>query len=266
MSFEEAAHRPLLGSAGVSPGRDEDQESVSTVARRASTSVRGFEAACRDVQQGNARSLVKTVETAMRAADVAKRDLAVFQEQQQRQQQRLTTIEKKRNANLYEKLIQEFQAALKDLETRSRGAAEAQRELTAISGRKEDDPFEGSAQRSLQSQQRQQTEDAVLRDTINFNNEDLQQREEAFGRLQSDVQKINGMYRQVAVLVEQQGESVNQIGNLMEETHNLAQSGLDELQRSKMYKRRINPYLCWFAILLLLVVAVMITLLATHKI
>jgi hypothetical protein len=107
--------------------------------------------------------------------------------------------------------------------------------------------------------------EALLRDTVAFNQVDLQQRERDFANLQRSVHQLNEIYTDVAVLVERQGEDVRQVERQTDAAAAQTQAGLGELLKSSLYNRTVNPCAFWVMIVLFLAALVVLLLLLLRK-
>ena len=107
--------------------------------------------------------------------------------------------------------------------------------------------------------------EALLRDTVAFNQVDLQQRERDFANLQRTVHQLNEIYTDVAVLVERQGEDVRQVERQTDAAAAQTQAGLGELLKSSLYNRTVNPCAFWVMVVLFLAALVVLLLLLLRK-
>ncbi|GBG30091.1 Syntaxin, putative [Hondaea fermentalgiana] len=252
---------------------------ASAARRKAARAVREFEAAAREALRckDEPRRVGPLAESATRSAEQARARLSELA----RECASLPAEEQQRVEPMNQRLVSAFEAQCKALDSGLRGAMAAQQEATgaATAGRRGDNPFgDGSfapgqqqQQQMLQRQQQDEEQRAALEQRLLheqavFNQEDLSQRESEFTRLRQNVNQLNEISREVATLVHEQGEDIEAIGANVDTAHENTRGGLEELRKTAMYRRKVNPFTCGFAALLALFVIVLVVLLAKHKI
>mmetsp|Transcript_17720 Transcript_17720/g.34895 ORF Transcript_17720/g.34895 Transcript_17720/m.34895 type:complete len:312 (+) Transcript_17720:147-1082(+) len=125
---------------------------------------------------------------------------------------------------------------------------------------------EGQDVEQLRLQEQQRMEQRLLRERAELNQEDLAMRESEFSQLQQNVWRLNDISREVATLVHAQGEDVEEVATNAERANDGTRAGLEELRKTAMYRRKINPVTCTFASVLALLALALIILIVTGKI
>jgi len=98
----------------------------------------------------------------------------------------------------------------------------------------------------------------LMQDTIMFNREDTILREKELQNLHTNVVQVNSMFRDLAVLVEEQTEDINDIESNILNVAETTDAALAELVKSNLNKRKISPIACWLLIILVVVALVIV--------
>ncbi|XP_054604342.2 syntaxin-7 isoform X1 [Nothobranchius furzeri] len=177
-------------------------------------------------QQGN--NLAKETDKLMKAFTA----LPIGPDQRQRKLQK-------------ERLLNDFSAALNSFQRTQRQAAEREREYVArvrassrvSSGGQPEDSFGNAPQNYSQ----------VQAQTEAFNEEDLrliQERESAIRQLESDITDINDIFKDLGMMVHEQGDMIDSIEANVETADNCVQNASQQLTQAASYQQSHRKKIC----------------------
>ena len=142
-----------------------------------------------------------------------------------------------------ERLHSDFTRALNNFQDTQRLVAKKEKELLqkarnapsnlqSIQGQKnlidiEDGHHQGDVQQYQQIQ---------LQENVDL--EQLQERQRAFNQLESDILDVNTIFKDLAMLVHDQGDMIDSIEANVESTHVTIQNGTEQLQQAEAYQSR----------------------------
>ena len=92
--------------------------------------------------------------------------------------------------------------------------------------------------------------------------QDLEARAEAFRKLEADIVDINQLFREVAVMVHDQGQTVDDVEKNTGNARDLVEQGLNELKQAEKLKRKSRKKQCIIAIVCAVVLLIIIVVLA----
>ncbi|XP_071759697.1 syntaxin-7 isoform X2 [Centroberyx gerrardi] len=151
-----------------------------------------------------------------------------------------------------ERLVNDFSSALNSFQKTQRQVADKEREFVArvrassrVSGGQPEDSF-GHAP-SLQSDAQ------VLAQAEAITEEDLrliQERESAIRQLESDITDINDIFKDLGMMVHEQGDMIDSIEANVENADMSVQSGTQQLARAADYQRSSRKKICILMIVL----------------
>ena len=95
------------------------------------------------------------------------------------------------------------------------------------------------------------------------NIQDLEARAEAFRKLEADIVDINQLFREVAVLVHEQGQTLDDVEKNTGNSRDLVEQGLNELKQAEKLKRKSRKKQCIIAIVCAVVLLIIIIVLAS---
>ncbi|KAF4972556.1 hypothetical protein FSARC_903 [Fusarium sarcochroum] len=174
---------------------------------------------------------------------------------------RLQTWEELTKQQKYEqtKVSSDFQAALQEFQSLQRRALEKQRaSVTAARAAQEGEPTEGGAQSDTQLEQLQQQEQQIQsapQDEVDFQEALIIEREEEIRNIEQGVGDLNVLFRQVAQIVNEQGEQLGTIADNVENVRDdTRQADVENRQAARYQKAARNKSCC-----LLLILAVILT-------
>ncbi|KAJ4269573.1 SNAP receptor [Fusarium torreyae] len=173
---------------------------------------------------------------------------------------RLQTWEELTKQQKYEqtKVSSDFQAALQEFQSLQRRALEKQRaSVTAARAAQEGEPTEGgqSDTQLEQLQQQEQLSQLAPQDEVDFQEALIIEREEEIRNIEQGVGDLNVLFRQVAQIVNEQGEQLDTIETNVENVRDdTRQADVENRQAARYQKAARNKSCC-----LLLILAVILT-------
>ncbi|RGP72732.1 syntaxin 7 [Fusarium longipes] len=173
---------------------------------------------------------------------------------------RLQTWEDLTKQQKYEqtKVSSDFQAALEEFQGLQRRALEKERaSITAARAAHEGESTEGAPSETQLEQLQQQEQRIVLapQDEVDFQEALIIEREEEIRNIEQGVGDLNVLFRQVAQIVNEQGEQLGSIADRVEDVReNTRQADVENRQAARYQKAARNKSCC-----LLLILAVILT-------
>eukprot|EP00252_Welwitschia_mirabilis_P018114 TRINITY_DN40306_c0_g1_i1.p1 TRINITY_DN40306_c0_g1~~TRINITY_DN40306_c0_g1_i1.p1 ORF type:complete len:270 (-),score=53.27 TRINITY_DN40306_c0_g1_i1:160-969(-) len=162
------------------------------------------------------------------------------------------------------KLVKDFQAVLKDFQKSQQVAAEREKiqsvippsssAPTAAGWRIEDD----EEHRRLLEQQRQQL--IHLENETTFNEAIIDERGQGITEIQKQVVEVNDIFKDLAVLVNDQGTIIDDIGSNIENSHTATAQARSNLAKASKSQKNRNCLSCWLPFLILGAVALVVIL------
>ncbi|XP_075904448.1 syntaxin-7 isoform X2 [Nelusetta ayraudi] len=184
-------------------------------------------------QQGN--QLAKETDRLMKAFTA----LPVSPDQRQRKIQR-------------ERLLNDFSAALNSFQKVQREAASRERDFVArvrassrVSGGQPDDNF-GHMPSFLGDSQVQSQAEVITEEDL----QQIQERESAIRQLESDIVDINDIFKDLGMMIHEQGDMIDSIEANVENAESHVQSGTQQLARAADYQQRSRKKICILLVLL----------------
>ncbi|KAL5021134.1 hypothetical protein ScPMuIL_000289 [Solemya velum] len=166
-----------------------------------------------------------------------------------------------------ERLTEMFSDALKDFQTVQRSAAEAQKasvaRARAHSSSFSKSPFEDDSQGQFEeftpgfSQTKQ-----VLQMEEDVDLELLRQREDDIKKLERDIIDVNQIFKDLGMLVHEQGEMLGLIEGNVERAQVEVQEGTQQLSKARDYQSKARRKKCCIIVIVLVVLAIIITIIA----
>ncbi|OBS22383.1 hypothetical protein FPOA_08720 [Fusarium poae] len=173
---------------------------------------------------------------------------------------RLQTWEDLTKQQKYEqtKVSSDFQAALQEFQSLQRRALEKERaSVTAARAAQEGEGGEGAPSETQLEQLQQQEQRIVLapQDEVDFQEALIIEREEEIRNIEQGVGDLNVLFRQVAQIVNEQGEQLGSIADRVEDVReDTRQADVENRQAARYQKAARNKSCC-----LLLILAVILT-------
>lgn len=118
---------------------------------------------------------------------------------------------------------------------------------------------DASDERSLveEERRRQQAQLQAQGETIDTDLELLQEREEQIRRLEGDILDINTIFKDLSLLVHEQGETIDTIESNVEQASGNVEAGRDQLSQAANYQRRARKKVCVLIIILTIIAGVL---------
>lgn len=114
-------------------------------------------------------------------------------------------------------------------------------------------PFTGQSETFLQKAIQEQGRGQVL-DTIN----EIQERHDAVKDMEKNLQELHQVFLDMAVLVQAQGEQLDDIESHVQRASSFVRGGTQELGKAKVYQRNTRKWTCYLIILLLVIALIII--------
>lgn len=183
--------------------------------------------------------------------------------QSEQKQQRML---KDRLTNEFSGVLSSFQAAQRQLADREKAtintrnasatndpfALEVKQPGGQLASPYGSDPFASPPQQQQMSLQAEQNIDMEL----------MQERERELRQLEHDIRDVNTIFKDLAVLVHEQGETIDSIEANVENASVHVEEGVTQLQRAKEYQAKARKKKCILLLILLIVVAIIVVILA----
>ncbi|XP_051265285.1 syntaxin-7 [Dicentrarchus labrax] len=151
-----------------------------------------------------------------------------------------------------ERLLNDFSAALNSFQKIQRQAADKEREFVArvrassrVSGGQPDDSFGNVSPFHSDSQAQAQAE-AITEEDLRL----IQERESSIRQLESDITDINDIFKDLGMMVHEQGDMIDSIEANVENADVSVQSGTQQLARAAEYQRSSRKKICILMIVL----------------
>lgn len=116
----------------------------------------------------------------------------------------------------------------------------------------------GESETFLQKAIQEQGRGQIL-DTI----QEIQERHDAVKDIQKNLMELHQVFLDMAVLVESQGEQLNDIEGNVKRAHSIVQRGTETLQEARVYQKSSRKWTC-YAIIILTIIVILIVLLTVQ--
>nr|ARQ31701.1 vacuolar SNARE SYP22 [Petunia x hybrida] len=152
------------------------------------------------------------------------------------------------------KLAKDFQAVLKEFQKAQRLAAERETAYTPFipqavlpssytDGELDTTSDKGPEQRALLVESRRQ-EVLLLDNEISFNEAIIEEREQGIQEVQQQIGEVNEIFKDLAVLVHEQGTMIDDIGSNIENSHASTAQGRSQLAKAAKTQRSNSSLTC----------------------
>jgi hypothetical protein len=159
------------------------------------------------------------------------------------------------------KLNREFQASLKEFQDLQRTALEKERAATAASRAALEDQS-GSPSATSPDGQRQHQEQEQLRlasqEEVDFQESLIIERESEIRNIEQSVGELNELFRDVAHMIHEQGEQLDIIAEVVEDTRDDTRAAHLELNSASRYQKNARNRMCCLLLILLVVLTIII--------
>lgn len=116
----------------------------------------------------------------------------------------------------------------------------------------------GESETFLQKAIQEQGRGQIL-DTI----QEIQERHDAVKDIQKNLMELHQVFLDMAVLVESQGEQLNDIEGNVKRAHSIVKRGTETLQEARVYQKSSRKWTC-YAIIILTIIVILIVLLTVQ--
>ncbi|KAH7288047.1 hypothetical protein KP509_31G009300 [Ceratopteris richardii] len=168
------------------------------------------------------------------------------------------------------KLAKDFQAVLNDFQNAQRVAAEKEATYTPIlqvqvnSNQTTEDAQlsdEARERQYLLSQQKRQ-ELIQLENEVVFNEAIIEEREQGIKDIQQQIVEVNEIFKDLAVLVHEQGVMIEDIDSNIQSTHSTTTQANSQLAKAAKSQKSNSSLMCWlliaFGVILVVVIVVLV--------
>ncbi|XP_039062924.1 syntaxin-21-like [Hibiscus syriacus] len=167
------------------------------------------------------------------------------------------------------KLAKDFQAALKDFQKAQRLAAERETAYTPsvpkgdLSSSFDAHAVEKKSSKSLEQQQLLVSKRQVLLENeITFNEAIIEERDNGIKEVQQQISEVNEIFKDLAILVHEQGAMIDDIGSNIENSHSATVQATSHLKKASKNQRANSSTRCLlvliFGIILLIFIIVVV--------
>ncbi|KAL4565792.1 hypothetical protein LXL04_029898 [Taraxacum kok-saghyz] len=171
------------------------------------------------------------------------------------------------------KLAKDFQAVLKEFQKAQRLSAERETAYSPsvpqpiLPSRNEasEDAISGTSpeQRALLVDRRQVLQEVLLLDNeIAFNEAIIEERDQGIQEIQNQIGEVNEIFKDLAVLVHEQGTMIDDIGSNIENSHAATLQGKSHLAKASKTQRSNSSMTCLLFVILGIVLLIVIIILA----
>lgn len=168
------------------------------------------------------------------------------------------------------KLAKDFQAVLKDFQKAQRLAAERETAYTpfvpqaVLPSSYTSSEIDGSSDKSMEQRallvESRRQEVLLLDNEIAFNEAVIEEREHGIQEIQEQIGEVNEIFKDLAVLVHEQGAMIDDIGSNIEGSHAATAQGKSQLSKAAKTQKNNMSLVCLllviFGIILLIVIIV----------
>ena len=117
----------------------------------------------------------------------------------------------------------------------------------------EEERYSVSSKLSLEERQ-----SLAFQNVSQLNEEDLKRRQEEITHIEKDMVIVNNMFKDVAGMIVQQGEMLNQAETHVDKAQQETGEAVNELRRADKYQKSGSKKMCYIFVIVLIVVIVLI--------
>ncbi|XP_076827933.1 syntaxin-12 [Brachyhypopomus gauderio] len=161
-----------------------------------------------------------------------------------------------------DRLMNDFSAALNNFQAVQRRAAEMEREsvarvrtasrMLAEEGSQNDQLVTFEKNEDWRESQSHTEEERITEEDLEM----IKERETNIQQLESDIMDVNQIFKDLAVMIHDQGDMIDSIEANVENAEVHVDHGAEHLQRAAYYQRKSRKRMCFFALVLSLVLTV----------
>lgn len=169
-------------------------------------------------------------------------------------------VEYRQRKLLQERLTEEFLNAIKGFQAIQRKAALKEKESYARARRSTNsslvDPFNGPDGNQFDDDDQPQRTAMQMEMDDEVDLAALREREQQIQQLERDIVDVNKIFKDVAMMVHDQGEVIDSIETNVEQAAIQVEHGGEELRQARVYQSKARRKTCWLVLILLVVLAV----------
>ncbi|GLJ54170.1 hypothetical protein SUGI_1160950 [Cryptomeria japonica] len=157
------------------------------------------------------------------------------------------------------KLAKDFQAVLRDFQKAQQLAAECETTYPAVVPQPAESSAEVDQERQNLLQQQRRQEFFQLENEVVFNEAIIEERDQGIKEIHDQIVEVNEIFKDLAVLVNEQGVTIDDIGANIESSHAATVQAKSHLAKaSKSQKSNRKCLSCWVPLVILGVVVVVV--------
>lgn len=159
------------------------------------------------------------------------------------------------------KVSSDFQAALQEFQSLQRRALEKEKASITAARAAQDSEYGGEASPGgapLEQLQRQEVAHLAAQDEVDFQEALIIEREEEIRNIEQGVGDLNVLFRQVAQIVDEQGEQLTSIADNVENVHTDTRQADVETRQAARYQKAARNKGCCLLIILAIIVTIVI--------
>ena len=171
----------------------------------------------------------------------------------------------------HQKLVKELQTLLKEFQRAQRECAEKESASMPVQkGPRPGAPAASRAEEELQEKQalmaeQRRQEQLQLDNRIEYNDALIEEREQGIVEIQQQIGEVNEIFQDLAVLVNEQGEMIEDIESNIVKTSQQTAAGKKQLKMAEKSQRKLQgKYCCIFAIVGIVMAVLLTVLLTSH--
>lgn len=165
-------------------------------------------------------------------------------------------IQSERLRNEFQATVQRYSTLQKQLGPKMKRTMVTQMNRTENTGAVGWNPEDDEGQSLIDSERNQRQ--LQLQEELEFEQEMLQERERRIREIESDMIDVNQIFRDLATMVHEQGETLGTIEENVTVAAANAEEGAQQLEKASQYQAKYRKKLCWLVIILLVIVAVIL--------
>lgn len=180
-----------------------------------------------------------------------------------------TSIDARNRKQQQQKLSTQLQSALnnfsaieKDIARKERVEVERARSMSSAHNNNQyhSEPI-GEDTRLLDERRQQIT---ALDNEVDFNESLIEDREKGIKEIENTVIEVNEIFKDLALILSDQGDMLNSIADNVMQTHDHVESGTNELKQASTYQKSARSKMCCLLVIVLIVAGVLAAVLATQ--
>lgn len=161
-----------------------------------------------------------------------------------------------------DRLKNDFQEAVQRFTSLQKRAAEQVKKTIKLTSPKakpkssggwmDDDDDEVKFLEQERKREEQQIQDQIIEDDLTL----IRDREERIRQLESDILDVNEIFKDLATMVNEQGETIDSIEGNVDKAYTNVEAGTSQLAKAAEYQRKSRKKMCILLVILVIIVAV----------